>query len=121
VKRYGHQMKLNDQHIKEIAPLINLKVDDLFLHDKSDAHFIIRDEEFAYKHQHYDPHELLLIGFLYCQYSDPQTHLHDLWLIVCPKFEDKVPRKRILDTIVALFHIAVDQRLRKLLMGLDTE
>ncbi len=52
--------------------------------------FIYKDGDFCFSYEKFDPFKLLLIGFLYCQYSDAETHASDMWLLINPKLFDKV-------------------------------
>jgi hypothetical protein len=58
----------------------------------------------------YDAKKLLLIGYLYCSYSDAKTHINDMWLLLNPKLLHTVPKDLVADSLTDLFYIAADSR-----------
>ena len=76
--------------------------------DLSTDSIIYNDESFVKIDEFYDPFKLLLIGFLYCHYSDAETHASDMWLLLNPKLYDRIEKEKVIDFIKDLFYISVD-------------
>lgn len=52
--------------------------------------------------------KLLLIGYLYCGYTDKDSHKSDLWFYLNPKGEPYVQKTEVVDLLKDMLHIAVD-------------
>eukprot|EP00347_Sterkiella_histriomuscorum_P000032 403377442 len=78
---------------------------------KSQEYVIYGDPNFTYSQGEYFPQKLLMIGFLYCQYSDDDTHADDMWLLINPKLDDHISREKVRQFVQDLMHVSVTQRL----------
>lgn len=93
--------------MRAISDLINLDIDNLLTNPNSLETVIYGDTEFTLHQGNYEPYKLLLIGFLYCNFSDAQTHAADMWLLVNPKLFDTVNKSVIKALLKDLMYIAI--------------
>lgn len=104
--------------MKAISEEISLNVDAMYAHPNSPEAIIFKDANFTFDKDTFDPYHLLLIGFLYCAYGDIPSHSADLWLLINPQLEFKVPKGKIAELLQDLFYISIDQRLSKIIVYL---
>ena len=109
IKKYGYnQSHLEDRHMIAIGELISLNL------SGNQERFIYKDGDFCFSYEKFGPLKLLLIGFLYCQYSDAETHASDMWLLINPKLFDKVKKEKVEEIVKSLLYISCAQRLSKI-------
>ena len=69
-------MRMKPEHMRLIAPEININYDkDLLHHVWTEKKGILEDETFCMQDGRYLPDKLLLTGLMYCQYDDPEQHI----------------------------------------------
>ena len=56
---------------------------------------IYGDEDLTFEMGEYLTEKLLLIGFLYCHFTDREQHAQDLWLLINPGCNDTIPIGKI--------------------------
>ncbi|CDW81119.1 UNKNOWN [Stylonychia lemnae] len=99
-------------HLRAISELIQLNIEEMEKNYQSVEYKVYGDEEFAFEMGEYLTEKLLLIGYLYCHYGDPEQHQSDLWLLVNPACNETVPKTKIRQLAKDLMHISVTQRRR---------
>lgn len=99
--------------MRAISDLINLDIDIMNRSTNSIEYMIYNDPEFTFQNQGYDPYKLTLIGYVYCWYSDLETHINDMWFLINPKLDDTIKKDKILVFLMDLLYISIDQRLSK--------
>ena len=70
IKRYGYRIDLSEEHLKEIAPDINLNVEKMQGDESSAYHLVYMDRDFAFKNETHNIEELMMIGWLLCRHWD---------------------------------------------------
>ena len=109
-------MHLRPEHMRLIAPHINLDFDrDLMEYRPNVPKQLLMDEGFGYKDGLHEPMRVLLLGFMYCQMTDPDAHMDNLWHLMNPNFKKSVNMQVIEKTLKDLLYIAIDQRLKMLM------
>lgn len=109
IKKYAHNIeRLNDQHMRAISELIDLNMDDLLTNTKSQEYVIYGDEKLVCHQGTYDPYKLLVIGFLYCQFSDAENHSFDLWLLANPKLHDTISKDKVKELVKDFIYVSVN-------------
>ena len=93
--------------MRAISDLINLDVDNLLTNPKSYETLIYGDTNFSLHQGNYDPYKLLLVGFLYCTFSDVETHASDMWLLINPKLYDTISKTTVKALILDLMYISI--------------
>lgn len=76
-------------------------------------YLIYNDPDFTMQDGSYDPYRLLLIGYVYCWYSDLDTHINDMWFLINPQLEETVSKDKVIQMLMDLLYIAIDQRISK--------
>ena len=114
VKLVGYTMQLRPEHMRLIAPHINLNYEkDLLVFSRTIAKQILADEDFGYNDGLHEPQKLLLIGFLYCQFKyDAEGHKENLWHLINPNFKKTVSMRVVEQTLGDLLYLSIDQRLK---------
>ena len=108
IKRFGYRMDLNDEHLKAIAPEINMDYEKMCAQRTKGQAICYFDQKFAYLNGKHNVDNLMLIGWLLCKHWDDTTQGRELWHIMNPTLEESVPKARVLDTVKKLMYIAVD-------------
>ena len=112
VKLIGYTMQLRPDHMRLIAPSINLNYEkDIMAHRRTTAKALLCDEGFGFTNGLHDPQKLLLTGFLYCKFSDELSHMDNLWHLINPNFKNKVSLRVIEATLRDLLYVSIDQRI----------
>jgi hypothetical protein len=109
VKLIGYTMQLRPEHMRLIAPDLKLDFEkDILGHKKTIAKQLLCDHKFGYSDGLHEPQKLLLIGFLYCQFSNPEAHMEYLWHLINPNFKKTVSMRVIEATLRDLLYISID-------------
>ena len=112
IKRFGYRINMEMEHLKWIAPEINLDLDKM-QHDPESAYAIVyHDKDFAFKHEKYNIEALNLIGWLWCRHWSDETQALELWHIVNPTLEEVATKEQVLDIATRLVYIAVTLNLK---------
>jgi hypothetical protein len=72
---------------------------------------IYNDANFTRKGDSILPQKLLIIGYLYCHFSDAEEHANDMWLLINPRLNENITKASVKEFVEDLFYVAVDQRL----------
>jgi hypothetical protein len=62
---------------------------------KSPDAIIYTDSDFTKKEEGLIPSRLLMIGFIYCHFSDAESHANDMWFLVNPKLNEHINKASI--------------------------
>ena len=85
VKKYGHVSQLISAHWQAISEGLGVQLAEPMENNaSSEEALIFKDGKFCYQERtgSYDPYRVILIGFLYCPFTDKDTHASDLWLLL---------------------------------------
>lgn len=107
IKRYGYRIDLSEDHLKEIAPDINLSIQKMHGDEASAYHLVYLDRDFAYKNETHNIEELMMIGWLLCRHWDDENQATELWHLINPEVEDFVTKKQVMHIVNRLAYIAV--------------
>jgi len=55
----------------------------------------------------YEPQKLLLVGFLYCDFKNPDEHINDLWTTINPKLEDAIRKDHLKKVLEDLLYLSI--------------
>jgi len=108
IKRFGYRMDLNDEHMKAIAPEINMNYDKMCSERTKGQAIAYFDERFAYKNGKHDVENLMLLGWLLCKHWDDTTQGRELWHIINPTLAETVPKQQVMAVVRKLVYIAYD-------------
>ena len=73
IKRFGYRMDLNDEHLKAIAPEINMNYEKMCAERTRGQALCYFDSKFAYVNGKHNVDNLILIGWLLCKHWDDTT------------------------------------------------
>ena len=103
---------MTEQHVRVIAPQINLDYDKMKNDPKSAYAMAYLDKDFAFAEGQHNVENIILLGWLLCKHWDDETQTTELWHIVNPELNPSVTKRDILTIITRLAYIAVNLNLK---------
>ena len=100
------------EHMRSVAPQINLDVHKMLNEPKSAHAVAYMDKEFAYADGSHNVENTILMGWLLCKHWDDETQTIELWHIINPELLPTVTKRDILTIITRLAYIAVNLNLK---------
>lgn len=101
-------MDLNDEHMRAIAPEINMNYDKMSSEGNRGQRLAYFDPNFAYKNNKHDVENLMLLGWLLCKHWDDTTQGRELWHILNPTLAETIPKQHVMAVVRKLIYIAYD-------------
>ena len=105
-------MDLNEEHMKSIAPEINLDYAKMQADRKAGQAILYLDEQFAFQGGKHHVENLILAGWLLTKHWDDETQTTELWHILNPFLNETVPQKQVIDIIKKILYVGVDLNIR---------
>ncbi len=72
IKRYGYATDLTDKHMRHIAPMLMLDVDEMYTNEKSNFALVYMDETFRSADKRHNVKKMLRLGWICCLHRSPQ-------------------------------------------------
>ena len=72
IKRFGYRIDMTTDHIRSIAPEINLDVEKMLTDPKSTYAIVYQDKKFTYASGKYAIDNLMAMGWLLCKHWDEE-------------------------------------------------
>ena len=112
IKRFGYRMDLNEEHMKSIAPEINLDYEKMQSNRKAGQALLYLDEKFAFLGGKHHVENLILAGWLLTKHWSDETQTTELWHILNPFLTDTVPQKQVIDIIKKILYVGIEMNVQ---------
>ena len=84
-------MDLNEEHLKAIAPEINLDHERMYADRNNGQALLYLDEKFTFLNQKHQVDNLIIAGWLLTKHWSDDTQATELWHMLNPFLSDTVP------------------------------
>ena len=108
IKRFGYRTDLNDEHLKSIAPEINLDVERMYADKSKGQALLYLDEKFAFVSQKHNVSNLILAGWLLTKHWSDESQALELWHIMNPLLNESIQQSEALQVIKRLMYVAIE-------------
>ena len=79
LKRFGYASDLSDTHLRRIADVIKLDVDEMQANAKSKFALVYLDDNFRSPDGRHNVRKLLRLGWITCWFSSTEEQEEELW------------------------------------------
>lgn len=111
VRKFSLTGNLNEEHLKIIAPTLQISIKELHEKDFSAYNSFYRDSNFIYQNSRYSANNLLKLGFLLCVHGNTKEQEEELWTLANPELSEKISKQTATQFLHDLAYIAVDANL----------
>ena len=108
IKRFGYRVNMTEDHMKQIAPELNLNIEQMKENKESPWAVAYLDRDFSFLEGKHDVENLILMGWLLCKHWNDETQCGELWHIINPELTPFVTKREVLSVITRLAYIAVN-------------
>ena len=84
VKRFGYRIDMTAEHMKSIAPELNLDFDIMMKDNDNIYAQVYRDKQVIFKNERYQVDAMVILGWLMCRHYDEDAQAQELWHMINP-------------------------------------